>query len=382
MPVLYFKDPSTQQWVALNEVGPVGPLGPSGPTGPTGPTSTVLGPTGPTGPTGSTGPSGPTGPGLTQAAADLLYVNIAGDTMTGALVMDSAGIMLDGPQDTQRALNWRSAGSQRWILMADNSGQTHLQLGRYDDAGAWLGPVLLFDRSTGEVKFNYNAVFGGSGYFGRVWGGGWYGVQAEGTAATGGPAVLVGAPGGGRKDVIAISGAASPVVLRPANNALYDVEVTASTDGLSMYDGTVRHNGISFPGFTSGGAATPNKVALRWSTPNIVGGVDNVNSMVLGTVSARKWKRGIASLKGALGKVLRLRPVEYAAADVDGSQAGNVRHHGLVADEVRRVVPSAVVGDGDDGTVNYLELVPTLIAAVQELSAEVDALKAQRAGAA
>ena len=78
--------------------GPTGPIGPTGPTGatstvpgPTGPTgatgadSTVPGPTGPTGAQGVAGPTGPTGPGLDQAASDARYVNVAGDTMSGAL---------------------------------------------------------------------------------------------------------------------------------------------------------------------------------------------------------------------------------------------------------------------------------------------------------
>lgn len=70
MPLLNYKDPTTQQWVPINEMGPIGPVGPAGPTGNAGPTGPqgvlgpagATGPTGPTGPAGTTGATGPTGP--------------------------------------------------------------------------------------------------------------------------------------------------------------------------------------------------------------------------------------------------------------------------------------------------------------------------------
>lgn len=97
--------------------GPQGPKGDTGDVGPTGPQGTTgaTGPQGPQGNPGVTGATGPTGPGvvpggttgqhlakktgtdydtqwvdaagggLTQAQADLLYVNTTGDTMTGIL---------------------------------------------------------------------------------------------------------------------------------------------------------------------------------------------------------------------------------------------------------------------------------------------------------
>jgi len=45
---------------------------------------------GPTGATGDTGPTGPTGPqGFNQTDAELLYVSLTGDTMTGMLALPS-----------------------------------------------------------------------------------------------------------------------------------------------------------------------------------------------------------------------------------------------------------------------------------------------------
>lgn len=70
MAVLYYRDPSTGNWVPLGDVGPLGPTGPTGPTGATGATG-IVGPTGPTGasgPQGLTGDTGATGPTGVQGA--------------------------------------------------------------------------------------------------------------------------------------------------------------------------------------------------------------------------------------------------------------------------------------------------------------------------
>lgn len=76
MPLLYYRDPDTQEWVPLSEPGEPGPMGPTGaagllgiagPTGPLGPQGIagllgLLGPTGARGLTGDLGPTGPQGP--------------------------------------------------------------------------------------------------------------------------------------------------------------------------------------------------------------------------------------------------------------------------------------------------------------------------------
>lgn len=137
----------------------------------------------------------------------------------------------------------------------------------------------------------------------------------------------------------------------------------------------VNYAGIQFAGFTNGGAYGANVLAMGWKSPNINGGVDNANNCVLGTVSARKWKTAIFDLKDATTKVRSLRPVEYTPKDMDGSPVMGPRHHGLIADEVKRVIPSAVVGEGDDITVNYPVIVPILVGAIQELTARIETLE-------
>ena len=98
-----------------------------------------------------------------------------------------------------------------------------------------------------------------------------------------------------------------------------------------------------------------------------------------------RLKENVALIKNALATVAQLKPVTYTWK-ADGS-AGQ----GFIAHELQAVVPDCVVGTKDavdkDGKPQYQGvdtsfLVATVVAALQELKAEVDSLKAQLQGAA
>lgn len=98
------------------------------------------------------------------------------------------------------------------------------------------------------------------------------------------------------------------------------------------------------------------------------------------TSSDYRLKENIAPMTGALDTVAKLNPVTYTWKS-NGS-AGQ----GFIAHELQAVVPDAVTGEKDavdeEGNAVYQGvdtsfLVATLTAAIQELKAEVDALKAQ-----
>lgn len=98
------------------------------------------------------------------------------------------------------------------------------------------------------------------------------------------------------------------------------------------------------------------------------------------TSSDYRLKHDIQPMQGALTKVAALKPVTYKW-NVDGS-AGE----GFIAHELQYVVPTAVTGEKDavneDGSINaqgvdYSKIVVHLVAAIQELSAKVDAQAAE-----
>lgn len=150
--------------------------------------------------------------------------------------------------------------------------------------------------------------------------------------------------------------------------------------GLTVGGGGLFINGagIAYPGATVGGG-TANQMGMRWASPNIVGTVDNAVSAVLGTASDRRLKADVAPLTTTAAELLRqLRPITYAALDLDGSRVDDKRHHGLIADELAAVLPELVTGEATDETfqsVNYAGLTPILVAGFQLLDARLTTLE-------
>ncbi len=97
------------------------------------------------------------------------------------------------------------------------------------------------------------------------------------------------------------------------------------------------------------------------------------------TPSDARFKENIHSLGGGLAAVTALRPVTFNWA----GQLDEGQHYGLIAQEVREVLPDVVSGEGGDGgmlTLNYNALVPVLVDAIQEQQAEIESQEAVIAG--
>lgn len=82
-----------------------------------------------------------------------------------------------------------------------------------------------------------------------------------------------------------------------------------------------------------------------------------------------RYKEHLAPLAYGLDEVTALRPVSYNWRDGPVDEV----HFGLVAQEVAQVLPELVEGDEADGplSLNYSELVPVLVSAVQEQQEEI-----------
>jgi hypothetical protein len=101
----------------------------------------------------------------------------------------------------------------------------------------------------------------------------------------------------------------------------------------------------------------------RWHTIYSANGVQ--------TTSDGRLKENVVGLPYGLDAVGRLRPVAFTWKDgLDDQQ-----HLGLIAQEVARVLPDLVVV-GDDAartlSMNYAEIVPVLVKAIQEQQDEID----------
>jgi hypothetical protein len=152
---------------------------------------------------------------------------------------------------------------------------------------------------------------------------------------------------------------------------------TGSTGGSGFIVESVGRRTLKIATTTTGGAGL-----AEFINPNGVVGTISVSgsTTTYGTSSDYRLKENIAPMTGALAVVSALKPCTYTWK-ADGSDG-----QGFIAHELAEVVPDAVTGEKDavneDGSIKSQSidtsfLVATLTAAIQELKAEVDALKAQ-----
>ncbi|MFT3935865.1 MAG: tail fiber domain-containing protein [Chitinophagaceae bacterium] len=106
--------------------------------------------------------------------------------------------------------------------------------------------------------------------------------------------------------------------------------------------------------------------ANRWSAIYATNGTIQTSDIRL--------KKNIEPLYYGLKEVLKLQPVTYDWKDNSGKNK-----IGLIAQDVRKVIPQVVVGDESKENIgmNYAELVPVLINSIKELNKKVEALEAQ-----
>ena len=145
------------------------------------------------------------------------------------------------------------------------------------------------------------------------------------------------------------------------------------------YDGQ-NYNGLMVRTTTSG---TYFGAMFKNSSDSFVGNISvSASATAYNTSSDYRLKDNVASMQGALEKVLLLKPVTYTWK-IDGSDG-----EGFIAHELAEVCPLAVTGEKDalneDGSIKSQSidtsfLVATLTAAIQELDAKVKVLESKLA---
>ena len=111
------------------------------------------------------------------------------------------------------------------------------------------------------------------------------------------------------------------------------------------------------------------------------------------TTSDARLKTNITEVKqSSLEKIQELRPVQFTWNPIEDFHISDTTstkktylsedldykrlHYGFLAQEVQKLYPELVQEDGDGYlSINYIELIPLLVQAVQELSVEVESLK-------
>ncbi len=156
--------------------------------------------------------------------------------------------------------------------------------------------------------------------------------------------------------------------------------------GTSSTIGSAARVAVLCPSGTAGlniqiGANGQNGVAFYNTSVTAVGSIAiNATTTTYNTSSDYRLKDNVQPMTGALAKVAALKPCTYRWK-ADGSDG-----EGFIAHELQSVVPQCVTGEKDavdsEGNPVYQGidtsfLVATLTAAIQELKAEVDSLRAQ-----
>ena len=158
-----------------------------------------------------------------------------------------------------------------------------------------------------------------------------------------------------------VGGTSSPALAR-----IYSKGASTASEGICVQE-------------VSGGGSTRFYVGFYNSSNTKTGDITTTGTTTAyNTTSDYRLKNTITPMTGALSKIALLKPCIYKW-NLDGSVG-----EGFIAHELAEVCPNAVVGDKDavdkDGNPQYQGvdtsfLVATLVAAIQELKAEVDALK-------
>ena len=174
----------------------------------------------------------------------------------------------------------------------------------------------------------------------------------------------------------------------------YGIEILADNDNGTAYidfhnDKTTPSQSTSTNDFTARIIhSSTNTIMFQGRQPN--SGSAETATLVAGqwtVTSDRRLKRGIKALDAEKSKqfIAALKPSSYEYRGTPG-----VNHHGFIYDELDRIKHDPawavsekqknIMGDGDSyGTVNYTEIIPDIVAVLQQQMAEINTLKKQLA---
>jgi Chaperone of endosialidase len=151
--------------------------------------------------------------------------------------------------------------------------------------------------------------------------------------------------------------------------------------GNSTFAGLIQCRGCRY---TQGAAATQygNAINLWWTGSALEAWVDNTK--VSNNISDYRVKKNIQGLGSSLEKIMALKPVSYSFRANGIFKESDVLQTGFIAHEVQTVIPDATNGvkdkkdaNGADElqSLNVMPILSTLVKAVQELTAKVQALE-------
>lgn len=413
----------------VGAIGPVGPQGPAGVVGAQGPIG-ATGPQGPTGPTGATGAQGATGPAGSaniNGTANHLVKFTNATTGGNSIIYDSGnrvGINTSNPvQDLH--IHDSAANASGIKLTNSTTGQIAsdgLDIKTFNtngiiqnnETGGELS-LLLQSPNSNKIHLSDNEIQLGlnTAQKGFVSIGG-YTTNRVSTAPgyISGMAQLYASDNGSFADSIAYG-----TFSRATNGTLFNIgalgisqtptanpySVDNGFGGQFIFDGTVDSLGFGLYAENRGSSYFGQTI----TADNLSNSVNNYAGVFFGDVyvsglfsnpSDFKLKKNIEKLNSsALSDIMKLNPkkYEFRKNEYKGLNLSEGKHFGFIAQELNQVFPQLVsektiakpakknegnetaagIEQYDILTVNYIELVPILTAAMQEQQKQIEELK-------
>ena len=138
----------------------------------------------------------------------------------------------------------------------------------------------------------------------------------------------------------------------------------------------------SWAGYFDGRMATRDILPISdnaWFLGNLTHRWNQIHSTnSLQVTSDRRAKKDIADLAYGLNDILKLRPVTFRWNE----GTDETTHLGLIAQEVRAIIPEAIHGEESEGMLSMTPdaFIPVLIRAIQEQDREIEGLRAEVRG--
>jgi hypothetical protein len=151
---------------------------------------------------------------------------------------------------------------------------------------------------------------------------------------------------------------------------------TLNVSGIATFSNNVTANG--YTGRQGQGGATSNALNTFWTGTAIQQWVDTTNVGTLAFTSDYRTKKDVTDAEPALEQVRRWRPITYTGAKWGVFEENSDVRHSFIAHELQAISPDCVIGEKDGEHVQHLDVLPILARlakAVQELDAELTALK-------
>ena len=307
----------------------------------------------------------------TKSTADSRFLNVAGDTMSGALDLNGVELVLDADADTS--------------ITADTDDQIDLKIGntdvanltnsssdfvitsavqdkdilfKGDDGGGAITALQLDMSDAGKAVFNAGATFGDVVDADS-------GVTIDNITIDGTEIDL--SSGDLTLDVagdIILDAAGNDVIFSSGGTAIG--HITNSSSDL-VIESKVSDKDMIFKGNDGGSGVTALTLDMSGA------GAATFNNDVT-AFSDKRLKTDIKNIDDALSKVIKMQGVYYKRNDIQDAK----EQVGVLAQDMEEILPQVVITADDDiktKSVDYGKLTSVLIESIKQLKTEIDELK-------